>query len=185
MVLTFTSPHASLKAFSCRCIGACNVDVQPAKTTPGVILMGGGTDTDEAFVWQSKNANGGDFLVLRTSGTDAYNSYIQDLAKDAGTPLNSVTTILFNKKDAASDPTVLKAISNAEAIFFAGGDQSTYLDFWSGTQVQSIIQSKVANITIGGTSAGCAILGNWVYTGLVISIPPSLEWLAQLISCRQ
>ena len=25
--------------------------------------MGGGTDTDEAFLWQIKNANGGDFVI--------------------------------------------------------------------------------------------------------------------------
>jgi cyanophycinase-like exopeptidase len=30
--------------------------------------------------------------------------------------------------------------------------------------VQSIIQSKITTQTIGGTSAGLAILGNWVYT---------------------
>jgi cyanophycinase len=38
------------------------------------------------------------------------------------------------------------------------------MDYWVGTGVQSIMQSKLANITIGGTSAGLAVLGNWVYT---------------------
>lgn len=40
---------------------------------PGVIFMGGGTDTDEAFEWQIKAANGGDFLIIRASGSDGYN----------------------------------------------------------------------------------------------------------------
>lgn len=45
-----------------------------------------------------------------------------------------------------------------------GGDQGVYMNYWAGTEVQSIMQSKLANITIGGTSAGLAVLGNWVYT---------------------
>ncbi len=44
-----------------------NSDVVTA-TQPGAILMGGGEDVEEAFIWAIKNANGGDFVVLRTSG---------------------------------------------------------------------------------------------------------------------
>lgn len=127
--------------------------------------MGGGKDTDEAFIWQSKNANGGDFLVLRASGDDAYNEYIFGLAAGSGNPLNSVTTVLCNNKKASYEPDVLKMIENAEAIFFAGGDQSLYMEYFAGTQVQSIIQRKLTSITVGGTSAGLAILGNFVYSG--------------------
>ena len=54
---------------------------------------------------------------------------------------------------------------NAEAIFFAGGDQSDYTSLWPGTEVQRIVQSKLMNTSVGGTSAGCAIEGNWIYTG--------------------
>lgn len=79
-------------------------------------------------------------------------------------PLNSVTTILFNNRKASNDPEVLNQINNAEAIFFAGGDQSEYMHLWSGTPVQAAVQGKIKNVTIGGTSAGCDILGNWIYT---------------------
>lgn len=127
--------------------------------------MGGGTDTDEAFLWQIANANGGDFVVIRASGDDAYNPWIYNMSKIAGTKLNSVRTILFNNEKAAAEPEVLQLLNNAEAIFMAGGDQSVYVQYWQGTQVQSIIQSKIPSITIGGTSAGCMVLGNWIYTG--------------------
>ncbi len=50
--------------------------------------MGGETDVNEAFMWQIKNANGGDFTVLRVDGTDAYNSYIYDISKSIGHQLN-------------------------------------------------------------------------------------------------
>ncbi len=63
----------------------------------------------------------------------------------------------------------------------AGGDQSQYLDYWVGTPIQSIIQQKSKTITIGGTSAGCMVLGNWVYTGANGSIT-SAEALANPFS---
>jgi len=155
------------------CVGnGCNKDVAP-KTSPGVVLMGGGIDTDEAFEWQISNANGGDFVVLRSTGTDAYNPYIYDLSVSLNKTLNSVRTILFSNKYGAQDPEVLNLIRNAEAVFMAGGDQSSYLSYWVGTPVQSILQDKISTITIGGTSAGCAVLGNWIYTGEVGSITSS------------
>jgi cyanophycinase-like exopeptidase len=83
-----------------------------------------------------------------------------------GNKLNSVTTILFQNGKASSDSTVLKTITNAEAVFFAGGDQGEYVDYWTGTEVQSIVQGKIATQTIGGTSAGLAIMGHWVYTAV-------------------
>ncbi|SDW87380.1 hypothetical protein SAMN05421882_103415 [Nitrosomonas communis] len=46
-------------------------------TQPGVVLMGGGTDVDAAFQWVCELSGNGDFLVIRATGTDAYNSYIQ------------------------------------------------------------------------------------------------------------
>jgi cyanophycinase len=145
------------------CLGECK-DITTV-STPGAVLMGGGTDTKEAFAWQISHANGGDFLVLRASGDDAYNEYIMEISIASGHPLNSVTTLLFNSASASAEQEVLDLVTNAEAIFFAGGDQSDYLKYWAGTEVQSIIQSKLSQITVGGTSAGLAILGNYVYSG--------------------
>jgi cyanophycinase-like exopeptidase len=48
--------------------------------------------------------------------------------------------------------------------FATGGDQNEYMTYWTDTEVQSVIQEKLVNVTIGGTSAGLAVLGNWVYT---------------------
>lgn len=88
-----------------------------------------------------------------------------DLSIAAGQQLNSVTTILFKDSKAAEASEVLIVLRDAEALFFAGGDQNDYITQWTNTSVQSITQDKLKTVTIGGTSAGCAILGNWVYTG--------------------
>lgn len=62
-------------------------------------MMGGGEDLDEAFRWLCQKANGGDFLVLRARGDDAYNPYVNGLCK-----LNSVATLIIPKRKAALDP---------------------------------------------------------------------------------
>lgn len=144
------------------CVGNCNTDVSTS-TLPGVVLMGGGTDVDAAFNWQITKANGGDFLILRADDSQEYNPYIYNLSAVLGKQLNSVSTIQFISREASNDTTVLTYIENAEAVFFAGGDQADYMGFWQGTPVQALLQKKLTTISVGGTSAGCAILGNWVY----------------------
>ncbi len=71
------------------CLGNCNTDAQPSGTQAGVVMMGGGTDVTVAFQWMIGRSGGGDFVVLRAYGTDAYNPWIMGLGK-----LNSCTTIL-------------------------------------------------------------------------------------------
>jgi len=67
-------------------------DAPPAPTlSPGLVLMGGGTDVDAAFQWMCQRAGGGDFVVIRTTGTDAYNPYIQQLCPQ----MDSVETIII------------------------------------------------------------------------------------------
>jgi cyanophycinase len=130
--------------------------------SPGIAMMGGGSDLDEAFRWLCKKANGGDLLVLRARGDDAYNPYINGLCK-----LNSVATLIIPDRDAAQDSAVAEIIRHAEAVFIAGGDQSRYVNFWRGTPVQNAINAGLAaGKPIGGTSAGLAVLGEFAYGAL-------------------
>ncbi|HEY1041062.1 MAG TPA: cyanophycinase, partial [Bacteroidia bacterium] len=85
----------------------------------GVCLMGGATEHDEAMKWFLLRSNGGDILVLRASGSNGYNNY---LYSGLGVTVNSVETIVFNNATAAEDPYVQQKVSQAEAIWFAGGD---------------------------------------------------------------
>jgi cyanophycinase len=122
--------------------------------------MGGGTDVDAAFQWMINKSGGGDFVIIRATGTEAYNPYIYGL----GT-VDSVATIITKNRAAASDPFVIEKIRNAEALFIAGGDQNDYVTNWKGTPVEDAIHYLVSrNVPIGGTSAGLAILGEFVFT---------------------
>jgi cyanophycinase len=135
-----------------------DADVRPSG--PGLIVMGGGTDVDEAFTWQLKYVGGGDVVVLRSSGSDGYNDY---LFTDIG-GIDSVETLLVTSAELANDPYVAWTIAHAEAVFMAGGDQATYLEAWKGTSVQDAIMAVWARGgVIGGTSAGTAVLGEFIY----------------------
>jgi cyanophycinase len=131
----------------------------PGATTFGLGLMGGGTDVDALFFWMSDRAGGGDFVVIRASGADGYNQYVFDLGD-----FDSVETLVLKNRAASSDPFVLQTISGAEALFIAGGDQSNYVNNWKGTPVEDAIHALAARgVPIGGTSAGTAILSEFIY----------------------
>ena len=60
-------------AYVIYCTGTCDGSDAVVQSTPGTVVMGGGVDVDEAMAWMITNANGGDFVVLRASGSDGYN----------------------------------------------------------------------------------------------------------------
>src|SRR6478672_1136377 len=144
-------------------------------TTAGTVLMGGGTDVDAAFQWMCQRSGNGDFLVIRATGTDAYNPYIQQLCPNE----NSVATLIIPNLAAASDPFVISTIQNAEALWIAGGDQSNYINFWKETPVQTEINAVITRgAPIGGTSAGMNVLTQFVYSALASQGATSSQSLA-------
>ncbi|XOV77393.1 MAG: Type 1 glutamine amidotransferase-like domain-containing protein [Aestuariibacter sp.] len=136
-------------------------DVCPVTASQGaVLLMGGGPDVDASFSQRvSPHINGGDVVVIRTSGTDAYNDYLLPL-----TGADSVETLILNTRSKADSDYADWVIRSAEFVFIAGGDQSDYLNQWLGTKVQSALQHVYQkNGVIGGTSAGNAVQGEYIY----------------------
>ncbi len=140
-------------------------NVNDVTTTPegGICLMGGASEDDEAMKWFLQRANGGDVLVLRTSGSDGYNNY---MFSSLGITINSVETIVCNNAQASNDIYVQQKVAQAEAIWFAGGDQWDYISYWRNTVIDSIINDGIdnRNIVIGGTSAGMAIQGRYYFS---------------------
>src|ERR1044072_3001981 len=136
-------------------------DVQ-TKTAGGLALLGGGPDVDAAFKWMIERSGGGDFVVLRASGTEDYNPYINPLGK-----VDSVETLIIKSRAAANDQFAVEKIRQAEALFIAGGNQANYLNFWKGTPVEEAIQFLVnKQVPIGGTSAGLSVLGEFCFPAL-------------------
>ena len=139
-----------------------DADANVAPTGPGLILMGGGKDVTAAFEWWNGYITHGDIVVLRTSGADGYNSYLYDMGG-----ADSVETIMVTSQDLANSDYVRYRVSHAEGVFMAGGDQGTYISLWKGTALQDALRVVHARGgVIGGTSAGLAVLGEFVYSAL-------------------
>jgi cyanophycinase-like exopeptidase len=124
----------------------------------GICLMGGAAENDSASHWFLQQASGGDVVVLRTSGGDAYNSYFY---QGFPTRPNSVSTLVLHNASAPYDSSLLSLVKKADLIWLAGGDQWFYLSEWGETPLDSLIRDKWSkgSISIGGTSAGMAVLG--------------------------
>ena len=131
-------------------------------TQAGTAMIGGGKDDDAAFKWMISRSGGGDVVVLRATGTDAYNPYIDSLGK-----VNSVETLKIDSRALANNDTVAYIIRHAEMLFISGGDQSNYMKYWRGTKTMDAINYllNVKHVPVGGTSAGCAVLGGFYYSG--------------------
>lgn len=138
-------------------------DVQ-GTTQAGTVLMGGSTDVDNAMRWMLERAGGGDVVIIRASGSTGYNDYLFSL----GAKVNSVETYRINSRDLANNPEIERRVRNAEMLFIAGGDQADYVNFWRNTRLHEAINylANVKKIPIGGTSAGCAILGRLYFSAL-------------------
>ena len=158
---------------------------QPQAIQP-LVIMGGGPDVDEAYRWMLQQAGitkatGGRLVVIRTSGTDAYDPYLlySDQNNSINIPavdgfvggaylgLTSAETLIITSRDGANDPFVNAVVGTANALWIAGGDQGTYLNLWKGTQLETTIAALLKkNIPVGGTSAGANVLGQFVYSAL-------------------
>ncbi|MFK5982033.1 MAG: T9SS type A sorting domain-containing protein [Flavobacteriaceae bacterium] len=128
----------------------------------GVCLMGGATEHDEAMKWFLQKADGGDVVVLRASGSDGYNNYF---FSELGVTINSVETLVIHNSAGGIDPYVLQQVANAEAIWFAGGDQYDYVSYFKDNEMEILLNQHINDkqAVIGGTSAGMAIMGGYYF----------------------
>ncbi|MFM1908534.1 MAG: hypothetical protein RL459_1336 [Pseudomonadota bacterium] len=153
---------------------------------PSFVLMGGGPDVDEGFRWLIKKAGitpatGGRLVVIRATGTDAYNPYIYysdaSLSPDtlpvdqwvggAQMGLSSVETLIIPTRAAANDLRVNQLVARANVVWIAGGDQKNYIEQWKGTALEDTLKAHlVKNTPMGGTSAGLAVMGAFDFAAL-------------------
>lgn len=147
--------------------GAPNPERRPLHG-PGLVLGGGGLDVKGEFVWIQTTIAGhamkraGDLVVLRATGNNDYDRYIYRIA-----PYRSVRTLLI---PTCSDAQTLRAaaaiVERSGAVWFAGGNQADYV-IWKHTPIQQAVEHVYARGgVVGGTSAGEAILGQYVFNAV-------------------
>ena len=65
----------------------------------------------------------------------------------------------------------MEKIRNAEALWIAGGDQWNYVRVWGASPMKAEIQALIdRGVPVGGTSAGLAVLGQFVFTAAKDSV---------------
>jgi cyanophycinase len=142
-------------------------------------LGGGGSDEawGEGWKYFLSSAPKGDVVMIRTDQRrGGYEDWIfKDTSHLGFPPMNSVSTLSFFKASEVHSSEALKLLEEAEIVFFAGGDQSDYIDWFKNSAIEKLLKSRIEkrNIAIGGTSAGMAYLA-----GLDISArysPPAHE----------
>ena len=132
----------------------------PGKPSPGLLLMGGGDRNFEALRWFLGKAGNGHVVVLRASQAGEIG---EEFHNEVG-GVASVETFVFSAREQADDPEMLASLRKADGIFIAGGDQSRYVRYWKGTAVAEALDAHVrAGKPLGGTSAGLAMLGEYLY----------------------
>lgn len=162
LTLTALPSHAALTRY----FSGTAHDVKPALHGPALILAGGGKDVEPALQAAIDLVRGCDacstvvdVAILRASGADGYNPLFMSLRG-----VNSVVTFVITDRDSAEQRAVARAVRNAEIVFFAGGDQCSYVRWIKGTRTARAVEDVYARGgAIGGTSAGLAILGDIAY----------------------
>lgn len=132
----------------------------PGPVSPGLLLMGGGDRNFDVMRWFMKKAGNGHLVVLRASqGNEVGEEFYEEVGG-----ILSVETFVFKSRKPSNDPKILASLARADGIFIAGGDQARYVRYWKGTPVAEALDAHVrAGKPIGGTSAGLAILGEYLY----------------------
>ncbi len=159
VAMTLAGPLAGARDYRRFFVGDATLPT-PGQVTPGLLLMGGGDRNVDALRWFVRKSGNGHLLVLRASQTtDVADEFYHDIGG-----LASVETLVFKGRESSLDPKVLASIAKADGIFIAGGDQARYVRFWKGTPVAAALDAHVrAGKPLGGTSAGLAILGEFLY----------------------
>ena len=145
-------------------------------TSGGALLAGGGPDSDEATRAAIDAAGRGDVVIVRMDDTGgAYAPYFVGLGARSATeivldPRRGNESVegdeLRQLRAAANDGWVESKLDRAELVFFAGGNQTKYVDVFTGTRLATAVNRAVRDrrSVVGGTSAGMHVLGGYVHT---------------------
>lgn len=132
----------------------------PAPVSGGLLLIGGGDHSAEAMRWFIAKAGHGHIVILRAS---QHGEASTEFYRELGGVL-SAETFVTHSRSASRDPHLLDALRKADGVFIAGGDQARYVRRWRGTPIAAALDAHVrAGKPLAGTSAGLAVLGEYLY----------------------
>ncbi len=139
-------------------------------TTPrrgGVVAIGGGSVPDRIYgrMLALTGVEDPAVLVLPLATTRPESSGPATAERFRSQGARRVEWRHFDRHGAARSD-VVAAIDAADVVYFPGGSQSRLLAILRGTPAEAAVAGVVARGgVVGGTSAGCAVLGDLSFTG--------------------
>jgi cyanophycinase len=141
-----------------------------------VCAEGGGTGSGawaaEMYGWMAEKGGKGAVVLLGAVELDAADKPDSREAAFVKAGASSAKSLVITEKNADTQE-VYDAITAASIVFIRGGSQSRYVEMWKGTKTEAAIRAVFAKGgVVGGTSAGCAILGDVSYDAIHGSLKP-------------
>ena len=133
-----------------------------------LLIIGGAEDKDgemEILREAVRLADGGRMLVVTTAtehpqeaGADYRTLFLKLGAKDA-------QAVRIDSRSQAESPEAAKALRQADAVFFTGGDQLRITSILGGTRAyQALMEAYRRGALVAGTSAGASALSSTMIT---------------------
>jgi cyanophycinase len=130
-----------------------------------LMLVGGGGESnggwsDTPYQWMVENSDNKKIGIISYSDAD---NWLPDYFVNLGAV--EAVNIKIDSRELADQAGMLDSLNQYDALFFKGGDQSRYYEYYKNTAVQTAIE-EIYNRggVIGGTSAGMAILSGVMFT---------------------
>ena len=163
---------------------------QQATGLGGLMLVGGGTHPVGAYSWFGDQAAHGDIVVIAGNknstdleiavnalfnefgGAHAVDGFSFNCASDNSTLTAEALAVALNQQGLGHE--FLDKLTGAEGVYFCGGVQWRYVQLLVNDRDAAAIISDgnygnrhfgSGSVVVGGTSAGLAILGQYVFTG--------------------
>lgn len=142
------------------------ISVQIFAQTKGKLVIVGGAQTpaiEKKFV---EIAGGSDARIIIIPNAGSEPKLMSEIEQNAFNKLGAEADYILFTKETADDETNLKKMDWANAVFFTGGDQSDLTRDMLGTKLlQKVFDIYNNGGTIGGTSAGAAVMSEVMITG--------------------
>jgi cyanophycinase-like exopeptidase len=146
---------------------------KPMHAQGALLLVGGGTEdygdwSDAPYGWAVEQADSGRVLIV---GSGSASTWLPDYFKALGA--SHARNLAIPNAATANASWLADTVATYDLVFFQGGDQWDYIEAFRSSAFAAAIADHWSNgKALGGTSAGCAILGGWMFSAAFGTVYP-------------
>lgn len=145
------------------------IAAQAQKTKGSLFIIGGGERSDALMQQMLNTANlkPNDYIIVLPMSSEVPDAGFEFFATQMKKLKEGVVIKNFNfAKHDVNDKKWIDSLTGAKLIYILGGDQNRFMKVVLGTPVYTAIHKAYNNgSTIGGTSAGAAVMSKYMITG--------------------